>query len=337
MKFEYRTLDFPADYDDPVAATLLRASSPAQDTRRAVLYVHGYIDYFFQEHLAEAFVAHGYRFYAVELRKYGRSLREGQHPDFARSMYEYYPDLTESIRHIREEGASGIVLLGHSTGGLLAALYADDGPQREAIRCVVLNSPFLEFNTTWFKKHVQIPLAALVSIVFPFAHKKNELSPLYARSVHKHYRGEWDFDTSLKPIEGIPLYFSTGTAYRGTGTGDEFRQIVFRENVERRVVRVRFGAECGGHTPSGAETGSMRYIRSCRRRHARPFPVAGSGKNRSVPDRVRVVGTNAWQTLKQAYGFIRPLMPFSLPGPAARPDKAFRNPTRPRRSCPKQG
>lgn len=214
MKFEYRTLDFPADYDGPVAATLIRASFPAQDTRRAVLYVHGYIDYFFQEHLAEAFVAHGYRFYAVELRKYGRSLREGQHPDFARSMYEYYPDLTESIRHIREEGASGIVLLGHSTGGLLAALYADDGPQREAIRCVVLNSPFLEFNTTWFKKHVQIPLAALVSIVFPFAHKKNELSPLYARSVHKHYRGEWDFDTSLKPIEGIPLYFSWLRAVR---------------------------------------------------------------------------------------------------------------------------
>lgn len=214
MKFEYRTLDFPADYDGPVAATLIRASFPAQDTRRAVLYVHGYIDYFFQEHLAEAFVAHGYRFYAVELRKYGRSLREGQHPDFARSMYEYYPDLTESIRHIREEGASGIVLLGHSTGGLLAALYADDGPQREAIRCVVLNSPFLEFNTTWFKKHVQIPLAALVSIVCPFAHKKNELSPLYARSVHKHYRGEWDFDTSLKPIEGIPLYFSWLRAVR---------------------------------------------------------------------------------------------------------------------------
>lgn len=214
MKFEYRTLDFPADYDGPVAATLIRAPFPAQDTRRAVLYVHGYIDYFFQEHLAEAFVAHGYRFYAVDLRKYGRSLREGQHPDFARSMYEYYPDLTESIRHIREEGASGIVLLGHSTGGLLAALYADDGPQREAIRAVVLNSPFLEFNTTWFKKHVQIPSAALVSIVFPFAHKQNELSPLYARSVHKHYRGEWDFDTSLKPIEGIPLYFSWLRAVR---------------------------------------------------------------------------------------------------------------------------
>ena len=169
-----------------------------------------------QEHLAEHFVARGYRFYAVELRKYGRSWLEGQHPDFARSMYEYYPDLTESIRFIQAAGASEIVLLGHSTGGLLAALYADDGPadQRRAIRRVVLNSPFLEFNTTWTKRHIQIPLAAAASLIFPFLHARNELSPLYAQSVHRHYRGEWDFDTKLKPIEGIPLYFSWLRAVR---------------------------------------------------------------------------------------------------------------------------
>ena len=210
MEFEYQTLDFPADYDGPVVATLIKAPLPENDTRRAVLYIHGYIDYFFQEHMAEEFVAHGYRFYAVELRKYGHSLLEGQHPDFARSMYEYYPEVTESIRRILSDGAEEIILLGHSTGGLLAALYADDGPiaQREAVKCVVLNSPFLEFNTTWFKKHIQIPLAALVSIVLPFAHKKNELSPLYAKSVHQDYCGHWHFDTGMKPIEGIPLYFS---------------------------------------------------------------------------------------------------------------------------------
>ncbi|MDE6499669.1 MAG: alpha/beta fold hydrolase [Rikenella sp.] len=127
MEFTHTTLHFPDDYDGPVVATLIRASLPPAglDTGRAVLYVHGYVDYFFQTHMAEAFVARGYRFYAVELRKYGRSMLEGQHPNFARSMYEYYPDLTESIRRIVAEGATEVVLLGHSTGGLLAALYAD--------------------------------------------------------------------------------------------------------------------------------------------------------------------------------------------------------------------
>ena len=216
MEFRTHIFHFPADYDGPVIATLFEAPRPTADNGRAVLYVHGYIDYFFQEHLAEHFVTRGYRFYAVELRKYGRSWLEGQHPDFARSMYEYYPDLTESIRFIQAAGASEIVLLGHSTGGLLAALYADDGPadQRRAIRRVVLNSPFLEFNTTWTKRHIQIPLAAAASLIFPFLHARNELSPLYAQSVHRHYRGEWDFDTQLKPIEGIPLYFSWLRAVR---------------------------------------------------------------------------------------------------------------------------
>lgn len=210
MEFRYETLTFPPDYDGPVVATLIAAPRPERDTRRAVLYVHGYIDYFFQHHMAAEFLAHGYRFYAVDLRKYGRSWRAGQHPDFARSMYEYYPDLTESIRRIRAEGAEEVILLGHSTGGLLAALYADDGPleARSAIGRVVLNSPFLEFNATWFERRVEIPLAAAVSIVLPFAHKRNELSPLYAESMHRDFRGEWHFDTSFKPIEGIPLYFS---------------------------------------------------------------------------------------------------------------------------------
>lgn len=216
MRFSYQTLRFPADYDGPVTATLIQAPPPAIATKRAILYVHGYIDYFFQEHIAEAFRTHGYRFYAVELRKYGRSLSEGQHPNFARSMTEYYPELTESIRRMQQDGAEEIVLLGHSTGGLLAALYADDGPlpERRAIRSVVLNSPFLAFNASWFERHVTIPLAAAISIVLPFAHTKNKLSPLYAHSVHRDFCGEWDFDTRMKPIEGIPLYFSWLRAVR---------------------------------------------------------------------------------------------------------------------------
>lgn len=60
-------------------------------------------------------MAHGYRFYAVELRKYGYSLLEGQRPDFVRSMYEVLSgcdcvqirdeihDLFLSSRQVREE------------------------------------------------------------------------------------------------------------------------------------------------------------------------------------------------------------------------------------------
>ena len=45
--FEARTLEFPDDYDGRVVATLVRL--PAGDAPRgAVLYVHGFVDYFLE-------------------------------------------------------------------------------------------------------------------------------------------------------------------------------------------------------------------------------------------------------------------------------------------------
>ena len=44
---------------------------------RAVLYLHGRNDYFFQTHLAQAFLDAGYEFYALDLRACGRSAQVG--------------------------------------------------------------------------------------------------------------------------------------------------------------------------------------------------------------------------------------------------------------------
>src|SRR6478736_373520 len=120
--FEALELDFPADYDGPVVATLVRLPA-ARAERGAVLYLHGYADYFFQRHMAERFAAEGYAFYALDLRKYGRSLRPHQHPNFCRSVGEYYAELTAAIAEIGEP----ILLAGHSTGALICALYSYEG------------------------------------------------------------------------------------------------------------------------------------------------------------------------------------------------------------------
>ena len=45
-----------------------------------VLYVHGWSDYFFQKRLARFWTDQGARFYALDLRKYGRSLRPDRRP-----------------------------------------------------------------------------------------------------------------------------------------------------------------------------------------------------------------------------------------------------------------
>jgi alpha-beta hydrolase superfamily lysophospholipase len=203
---EQVSLQFPDDYDGQVVATLVRAPR-LRNSRRAVLYVHGFVDYFFQQHLADAYAAHGYDFYALDLRKYGRSLRPGQHSNFCRDLSEYDAEITRALEIIEaDERYSFLLLNGHSTGGLVAALYADHGARRAEIDALFLNSPFFEFNTPPALSALRQVLAQ-VGRVAPFANLPDALSPIYGESIHKQYRGEWDYDLNWKPLKGFPAYW----------------------------------------------------------------------------------------------------------------------------------
>ena len=82
-------IPLPDDYEGSVAATLVRFAA-GRAPSRAVLYLHGYVDYFFQTHMARWFVARGWSFYALDLRKYGRSLEAGQTPYYCRDLHESF-------------------------------------------------------------------------------------------------------------------------------------------------------------------------------------------------------------------------------------------------------
>jgi alpha-beta hydrolase superfamily lysophospholipase len=199
--FEAKTLEFAPDYDGAVAATLLRLPAGATP-RGAVLYVHGFVDYFFQRHMALRFAQEGYAFYALDLRKHGRSLRAHQHPNFCKRLDEYYPEITRAL----EEIGAPVLLAGHSTGGLLCSLYAAEGERRDQLRALWLNSPFFEFNARGFAR-LQLRLAIALGPRRPFLNNPHALRPQYAKSLHRDYVGEWDFDLRLKPIEGFAVYF----------------------------------------------------------------------------------------------------------------------------------
>lgn len=204
--FEARELSFPDDYDGPVAATLVRLPIP-NAARGAVLYVHGFIDYFFQRHMAERFAAEGYAFHAVDLRKHGRSLRPHQHPCFCKDLAEYYADLTRALEEIGEP----VLLAGHSTGGLLCALYAREGARRDQVRALWLNNPFFDWRgTRWTRARLRV--AGAIGRVLPFAKEPKAVLPEYVEGLHRNWSGEWDFDLSLKPRAGFPVYFGWITA-----------------------------------------------------------------------------------------------------------------------------
>ncbi|HVP08281.1 MAG TPA: alpha/beta hydrolase [Burkholderiales bacterium] len=197
--FEALELPAPDDYDGRVVATLVRL--PAGDASRgAVLYVHGFIDYFFQRHMAERFAAEGYAFYALDLRKHGRSLLPHQHPCFCKDLAEYFDDLTRALEVI----GGPVLLAGHSTGGLVCSLYCHQGQLRDRVRMLWLNSPFLD----WRESHKgRLRVAQMLGWFWPFLHDPNAVLPEYVHSLHRGWGGEWEFDLALKPERGFPAYF----------------------------------------------------------------------------------------------------------------------------------
>ena len=189
--FEVLELGFPDDYDGAVVATLVRLPEgrfSSGGPRGAVLYVHGYTDYFFQRHMAERFALEGYAFYAIDLRKHGRSLQPQQHPNFCRNIAEYYADLTRAI----DEIGAPVLLAGHSTGGLVCALYADEcerqGTRDDRVSALWLNSPFFDWRIADWKRP-QLHVAAAIGHFAPFA-KSPEALP---RGYTDRLAADWVF------------------------------------------------------------------------------------------------------------------------------------------------
>jgi alpha-beta hydrolase superfamily lysophospholipase len=212
--YERHTIDLGTDDEGQVVATLVRrrADRPA---RRAVLYVHGFVDYFFQTHLADFFIEQGWDFYALDLRKYGRSLLPHQTPNYARSLTDYFPELDESARIIREEdGHDQMLVAGHSTGGLVTSLWAHSRRGAGVVDGLFLNSPFFDFNVPWL---IRRPLmAAVLSVSGRAPYRKIPTGSLgvYGESLHRDHRGEWSYDLAWKPILGFPITAGWLTAIR---------------------------------------------------------------------------------------------------------------------------
>lgn len=195
--FEMKYIEHPDDYSGHVRCTVIRKKAEA-DTSRAILYVHGFSDYFLQKEMGGMFAANGYDFYAVDLRKYGRSLLPGQRLFQVRDLHEYFADIDSAIEVIKEEGHDEIVLLGHSTGGLTTSFYMSEHPS-PFVKALMLNSPFLDWNLPSLLKDVAMPMVSFLGRFFPNVLVHQKPDPGYAESLHRIFGGEWDYRRDWKP------------------------------------------------------------------------------------------------------------------------------------------
>lgn len=185
---------------------------------KAILYVHGYTDYFFQTGLAEHFINLGYRFYALDLQGYGRSIRPSTPPNWCESIEQYGQDLDIALATIKEDGVDQVVILGHSTGGLIVSTYLAQPyalPERESyynkafpeVIGLMLNSPFLALPfPPAVLNFVSWPVRILVSLL-PFSYLRAKKINVYSKSLHTVFGGEWDYRLDWKPPRGFDLSF----------------------------------------------------------------------------------------------------------------------------------
>ena len=198
--FNKLTLSLADDYEGEVIATLIRRNSKTQ-TGKAILYIHGFNDYFFQEEMAKKFNNIGFNFYALELRKYGRSHLSHQKLNNVRSLLEYNEEINLALQIIKSENNNQVILKGHSTGGLIVTNYAGNNLNSNLFHGIICNSPFYEFNLNIIERKIGIPILSMLSTYFQNKLISSGFSKLYGYSLHENKHGEWNYSLTWKPHE----------------------------------------------------------------------------------------------------------------------------------------
>jgi len=199
------TIHFPPDDEGPVVATLVSRKAP-EPTGKAVLYVHGFCDYFFQTDFAQWWLDRGYDFYALDLRKYGRSLLPHQLPNYVTDLTDHYAELDAAWHRITvRDGHDRVVVSAHSTGGLTSSLWADLRRPPE-LTAIVLNSPWLDLQGSALMRTVGTVALKRVATRAPRRIVPRTVNSFYGRSLHRDHEGEFDYNFEWKPLESYPVY-----------------------------------------------------------------------------------------------------------------------------------
>jgi alpha-beta hydrolase superfamily lysophospholipase len=199
------------DGEGDLVATLARRADTGPSAR-VVLAVHGFTDYFFNTELVDFVAARGCRLYGLDLHKCGRSWRQGQTPHFTTDLSRYDADLEGALALVAAENPGGRTLVyGHSTGGLVVALWLDRIRRRDetgalGLAGLVLNSPFLDLNgPAMLRTRVTSSALGAVSKVRKTGVVRGAGTGGYGLTLHRDYHGEFDYDLRWKPLGGFPV------------------------------------------------------------------------------------------------------------------------------------
>ncbi|XAS69317.1 alpha/beta hydrolase [Micrococcaceae bacterium Sec5.7] len=192
----------PADGGD---ATGTGAPPPAPGRRRVVLFLHGWSDYFFNVELAQFWNRSGFEFYALDMHNHGRSLRPDTHGGYVSDLQDYDAEISKAIGIMGAESGSppALTLMGHSTGGLVAALWVSRHPG--AVSQLVLNSPWLEMHGSSLVRRAARTMVEPIARFRPEAVLRLPERGFYWRSISSAAEGEWTLEDKYRPPMAFPV------------------------------------------------------------------------------------------------------------------------------------
>lgn len=207
----YRRRELPLgsdpDGEGEISATLVRHEEAPSDPAAVVLVVHGLSDYFFHTHLAEFLAARGIATYGIDLRKCGRSRRDGLTPHFTTDLERYDDELDQALEVIvAEHPDTPVLVAAHSTGGLVVPLWLGrrrDRGELAPVAGVVLNAPWFQLDVPERARPVLDPVIRTLGSVRPYYRLPLPTSDRYVISTHVDHDGDYHFDTALKPPGGV--------------------------------------------------------------------------------------------------------------------------------------
>jgi alpha-beta hydrolase superfamily lysophospholipase len=221
---DFQACTFPSSGPDGVqrTATLVRHVGPAGGNatggaatggasgsrQRAVMFLHGWSDYFFNEELAGFWTGQGFAFYALDMHNHGRSLQAGTHGGYVADLDDYDAEITAAIgiitaQHAGTGPAPSVALMGHSTGGLIAALWANRHPG--VVSQLVLDSPWLEMHGSPAVRRAARTMVEPLARFRPEAIIRLPERSFYWRSISSAAEGEWTLDDTYRPRRAFPV------------------------------------------------------------------------------------------------------------------------------------
>ena len=116
------------------------------DNKSAILWIHGFNDYYFHFHIGEELLNEGYNMYTITLPNYPQKNVDRKYLFYIDDLKKYFSYIDQFIEFIRARGINIIVLYGHSTGGLISTAYLHEGKKAHHIDKLILNAPFFDFH-----------------------------------------------------------------------------------------------------------------------------------------------------------------------------------------------